>query len=455
MQPNSLLQTLLPLLLLWTLALVAQASPRISRASRRQLLLVSLDGFRHDYLTIYANQSRFLRQMASEGVFVRSMQTEFVTKTFPNHWVIATGLHQESNGIVSNGMYDPVFNATFGMSTREERWWNDSLPIWVTAKRQGLKTATFFWPGSEVEFGGTRPDHYFPYDGRISYEYRIDTITSWLADEQIDLCTLYFNEPDSAGHSSGPESVRVSDAIIRLNHLLELLVYRLERRGVRDRVDIIVTSDHGMTELNDSKAIHFNNELDPFVDRYMDSGPLLSMFAKPGQRDRLVEFLQNQTKARSLPVRVFTRESMPPAYRYSQHRRIPDVLVLPDPGYVVFRRSTNLIKGNHGFDNTYGEMKVPLIAVGPSFRRGVEVEGFRQVDIYGLMCHLLGIRPQPNNGSSEHFSAMLSSDSSSSSTASTSMPMTTTSAAGRSATAAQECVTLPSLLVLALSLVWA
>lgn len=40
-----------------------------------------------------------------------------------------------------------------------------------------------------------------------------------------------------------------------------------------------------------------------------------------------------------------------------------------------------------------------FIAMGPSFKKGARVDTFNSVDVYPLMCKLLGLKPAPNNGS--------------------------------------------------------
>ena len=52
-------------------------------------------------------------------------------------------------------------------------------PIWVTAEKKGLNTATYFWIGSEAEINGYRPSIYKNYDGSVSFQSRVDSIITW------------------------------------------------------------------------------------------------------------------------------------------------------------------------------------------------------------------------------------------------------------------------------------
>lgn len=62
------------------------------------------------------------------------------------------------------------------------------------------------------------------------------------------------------------------------------------------------------------------------------------------------------------------------------------------------RLNVQFNNGEHGFHNEAMDMKTIFRAVGPSFRRGLEVEPFESVHVYELMCHLLGIVPEANDG---------------------------------------------------------
>ena len=186
---------------------------------RPTVILISLDGFRYDYLEMYEPPN--LRSMARDGVQARWMNPSFPSKTFPNHYTIATGLYPQDHGIVENNVFDKTFNATFTMGNREEvqssRWWLGE-PIWITAEKQGQKTAPFFWPGSEAEIAGTRPTYWKPYDGKMSNEARVDTILSWLdlpSGERPTLLSLYFSDVDSAGHDFSPESAETRNAVLK------------------------------------------------------------------------------------------------------------------------------------------------------------------------------------------------------------------------------------------------
>ena len=119
------------------------------------LLLVSFDGFRWDYFKMYdlPNLS-FLKSQGSHATFVKN---NFVTATFPNHWSLVTGLYEESHGILSNKMYDPMLNKSFKMeepTSHTAEWFGQNRlaePIWVTNQKEGNgRKSVSGMPGSDV-----------------------------------------------------------------------------------------------------------------------------------------------------------------------------------------------------------------------------------------------------------------------------------------------------------------
>lgn len=63
--------------------------------------------------------------------------------------------------------------------------------------------------------------------------------------------------------------------------------------------------------------------------------------------------------------------------------------------------------GEHGFDNEAMNMKTIFRAVGPAFKQGLLVEPFESVNVYALLCELLGITPEPHDGSLDVMRSML------------------------------------------------
>ena len=118
-----------------TLGACAAVGPPQLRGSAPPLtVLISIDGFRADYLD--RGVTPVLSALAAGGVRA-DMRPSFPSKTFPNHYALVTGLRPDRNGIVDNNMYDVAITPQkFTMSAAvasDPRWWNEAEPIWVIA----------------------------------------------------------------------------------------------------------------------------------------------------------------------------------------------------------------------------------------------------------------------------------------------------------------------------------
>ncbi|KAL4227311.1 Bis(5'-adenosyl)-triphosphatase enpp4 [Mactra antiquata] len=369
---------------------------------KSKVLLISMDGFRWDYIQ-KASTPNF-DEFAAMGTKADYINNTFVTKTFPCHYSIATGLYEESHGIVANQMFDPSYpipNNTFNMKTKDTEWWDGGEPIWVTARKNGLKSAVYFWPGSETKIRGYRPNIWFPYDESVSFEHRINTVVSWLSDDQydIDLALLYFHEPDATGHKFGPDSNEVKNKVVDMDNVLGYLMRKMTSAKLWQTTNVIVTSDHGMTEIDyATRHIDLSNYID--IDQsmtYKTYGPFSNILTVDGLED---EVFNNLSKAHE-HMKIYRKADIPDHWHYKNNRRILPLLAVADEGWTIVKgpEDYNLtVKGAHGYDNRLQSMKPIFYARGPNIRSNTTAFPFNSVDIYPLICELLGITPAPNNG---------------------------------------------------------
>jgi len=343
--------------------------------------------------------------MASNGVLSK-MTPVFPSKTFPNHYTVVTGLFPETHGIVSNTMYDPVFNATFSLGNTAEvtngRWWGGE-PIWVTTVLQGLKSATYFWPGSEAEIKGTRPTYYEIYNRNVNYTTRINQVLAWLdlpLDQRPSFLCCYFELVDDYGHSYGPDSPKIAQAIDEVDGVLGYFLDQLKVRSIQDEVNVILTSDHGMTGLNRSKVILIDNYINMTDVFAVDIGPVVYLIPNEGK----LQQIYNQLNGSHPNMTVYFKEDIPEVFTYRNNRRITPIVGIADEGWSVtttdyFNKNPNAFTGgNHGYDNRLADMQAIFVANGPAFQKGIQLEDFVNLDVYLLLCHALGLEPASNNG---------------------------------------------------------
>lgn len=395
------------LCLLFITVLAACAGPSTrphGHGERPPLLLVSIDAFRADYLQ--RGMTPTLVAMAADGVRAEALQPSFPSLTFPNHYTLVTGLYPDHHGIVNNTMYDPVlgrFSLGNLEAVRDGRWWAGGEPIWVTADKQGLRTATMFWPGTEAKIHGYRPDYWLPYDETVPANRRVDQILEWLdlpPAQRPDFLTLYFENVDHAGHIAGPDTSEVDAALRTVDAALARLVAGLKARGLYDRMNIIVLSDHGMAPTPANQLVLMDQLIDLDHVRVVSMGILAGFIPKAGHEAEIeAKLLQPHPH-----MTCWRKQDIPARFHYGTHPRIPPLVCLAKTGWQITnsdylaQRKRPLSLGNHGYDNADPLMRALFVAHGPAFRHGLVVPEFSNVDVYPLMAHLLGITLQKNDG---------------------------------------------------------
>jgi len=380
------------------------------------VILISFDGFRWDYTSKAPTPN--LRRLMMRGVHARNLIPEFPSKTFPNHYSIATGLYPGHHGIVANNIFDPptgrLFATTRAEEVRDPMWWGGT-PIWTLVERSGVPSATMFWPGSEAPHDGVMPRYWEAYNENKPANARVDQILSWLdlpTAQRPRLLTLYFEDTDAAGHERGPDSQAVRDAIARDDGYIGRLTSGLARRGILDRVNIVVVSDHGMAAVNDDRIIVVDDYISLDDVTISDINPTLGIFPKAGKEDEVYRRLAGANPH----LKVYTKADTPERWHYRDHPRVPPILGVADEGWQVLRRVSvaNIAartvggqRGTHGYDPQLMSMRAFFVAAGPAFKRGAIVDPFESVSLYNVFAKILGLTPPPNDGDPSVVGALL------------------------------------------------
>jgi predicted AlkP superfamily pyrophosphatase or phosphodiesterase len=394
----------LALLLVAALLAACGATPRKADHGYTPLILISIDGYRADYIT--RGLSPQLAALAGDGVHAASMRSSFPTLTFPNHYTIVTGLYPDHTGIVNNRFVDPVSGAKFvyndPKTTADPAWWGGE-PLWVSAERQGKHAATMFWPGSDVPIAGVRPEHWLPFDGKMPPHARVDQALAWLdlpAGERPDFLTLYFEQVDHAGHDHGPDTPEVDAALAQVDAALGHLLDGLRQRGLDGKTNIVVVSDHGMTAAGSQRVIVLDDIIDLQHADLITAGVLGGLAAKPGHEHEI----ESALLAPHEHMRCWKKQQVPARMHYGTNPRIPPLLCLADDGWQVTTReylarpNHHVSAGEHGYDNDDPNMRALFVAHGPAFRHHLDIPQFDNVDLYPMLARLLGIKPVPNDG---------------------------------------------------------
>ena len=401
-------------LLLAVLGMLAACAPRASHApAYSPLILISIDGYRADYLD--RGQSRTLAALAAGGVRAQSLRPAFPTLTFPNHYTIVTGLYPDHHGIVGNRMVDPAIPVPFvykdAKTIDNPAWWGGE-PLWVSVEKQGRHAATMYWPGSDVAIDGVRPSHWQHFDAALSSDARVARVLEWLdlpERQRPSFVTLYFDEVDHISHTYGPGSTQVDAALARIDAALAHLVDGLRQRGLADAANLVIVSDHGQAASGPDKIEVLDRTINLRDVDLINTGVLAGFAAKPGREADVERALL----APHEHMRCWKKSSVPARLHYGSNPRIPPLLCLANDGWIINtqqfmdRPGRSVSLGEHGYDNDDPAMAALFVARGPAFKRGLVVPEFDNVDIYPLLARILGVKPAPNDGDFEAVRPML------------------------------------------------
>jgi predicted AlkP superfamily pyrophosphatase or phosphodiesterase len=378
----------------------------------RTVVLISLDGFRWDYLD--RPEAVRLRELAARGVRAERLVPSFPSKTFPNHYTLVTGLHPENHGIAANVMLDPVlgrFQTGNDPAVRDARWFGGE-PIWVTAEKQGVRTAAYFWPGSEAPVGGLFPHWYYRFDAGTARDTRVRRVLEWLAmpdSSRPRLIAVYFSEVDTDGHRFGPDSPEVNAAIARVDSVVGAIIDGIAQQGRTSQVNVMVVADHGMTAVTAERVVALDDYVSLDSLDVGDWNPVATIIPKPGRET----YVYRALRGAHAHLQVYRKGELPPHLHYNTGARVTPIVAIADEGWSIGTRATlakmerGRITGAHGYDNTLPSMGALFVAAGPSFRRGVTVPAFSNVHIYPLLAQLLQVKPAVTDGSLDSVRTLL------------------------------------------------
>ncbi len=376
---------------------------------KQYVILISLDGFRYDYVDRFQpeNLSRFI----ADGAAADGLIPSFPTKTFPNHYTIATGMKPEHHGLVDNTFYDPEKDQVYSIGNREvvtDGYWYGGTPLWVLAEQNGMKAASYFFVGSEAEIQGVRPSYYYDYDGRVPNLTRVSKVFEWLTlpeEDRPQMITLYFSDMDDVGHRYGPNNDQeLSKKLNTLDRELGALFEGLKSFDLN--INVVIVSDHGMVDVPLDQFIDLGKLTEGVEGKVINSGALAHIHLdNPSQKKKTIKLIESQGEH----IHVIDIDDREYYEDLSLHRDLMgDLLILPDLGFYLTNaqglarnkqnaaRSNTKVLGHHGFSPDYQEMQGIFYANGPKIKSGVKIEPFQNTHIYPMICEILGL-PIPEN----------------------------------------------------------
>lgn len=398
-------------------ASLAPAPPRV--------VLILVDGVRWDYLS--EQELPGFSELASTGVKAEYVVPIMPANSYPNWYSIVTGLYGEKHGFTQNYMYDEKYDDYFMMSphpnSSHEHWWNHAEPVWITAEKNRLRTAMYWWDGCQVKISGMQPSHCVNYKGYWQWptvendtkEALTDIVTQFKQDK-LNFALVYYEAVDAVGHASGPDSMERREALKSADNVIKHLLDEARKQNIRDQISVVVVSDHGMTDTRAGKYELI--DIEPLIEAddiqtMLDGGSFAMLRPHPDKIEKVYTTLK---RANIKGLNVFKKEELPELYHLKNTYLTQPIVLTADPGYQIKKlnntdkqvpRAGKIYNGNHGYDPMKLEdMRAIFLATGPGLKAGFLNGPVRMVDHYNVVCRLLGIQPLENSGSLESVQSM-------------------------------------------------
>jgi predicted AlkP superfamily pyrophosphatase or phosphodiesterase len=370
------------------------------------LILVSVDGFRWDYMDRLPTPN--MQHIAAAGLKAERLLPVFPALTFPNHYSIATGLYPAHHGLVANDFPDPKSNTWYSLKNRES----------VEDRRfyagEPMVSAAFFFVGTEAPVNGVSPTHWRSYDKKIAGEERVDQVLAWLAQPEPvrpHVYTLYFEEVDDHSHWYGPDSAENIEAISRVDGYIGRLLEGIGKLPFAGEINIILVSDHGQgAYIEDQQPYLLADHVDITDSVIIEGGSYLFLHLNRDDPQRAAAIVA-EVNSSWQHGRAYLPGETPAQWHVDDNPRFPDVILMPDAGYAVLSTLEKVGKinaGDHGWAPENPDMHGFFIACGPNITPGLTLGTVNNIDIYPLMLSILGLdAPQTMDGDPDALSAAL------------------------------------------------
>lgn len=397
-----------------------------SRAHGRKLLAFLIDGLRFDYINDQALEGLpGFKAVVENGVKVDYMTPDFPSLSYPNYYTLMTGRHTEVHQMVGNFMWDQKTNTSFNIGINKDSllpmWWDGSEPLWVTMRKEQKKVSMYYWPGCEVEILGVRPNYcreYYNTPSDANFLIAVNDAVQSLSNGSADMAGVYYERVDVEGHHNGPWSQQTKEATKVVDKMLQDLMKQIKDKGLQNDLNVILFSDHGMTELSwMEKVIELQNYIN-FSDIVMmkDRGPVVNLWPAEGKHEQIYQQLKSVQH-----MSVYEKNEIPDRFYYKNGKFVAPLTLVAEEGWFI-AQSKELLPfwnngtsgkyeawqhGWHGYDNELMAMRGFFLACGPDFKSNFRAAPIRSVDVYNIMCNVTGTKSHPNNGSWSRVECML------------------------------------------------
>jgi len=376
-------------------------------APRPYLVVLSIDGFRHDYQQLAATPT--LDSIELHGVKAAGLKPVFPTVTFPNHYSIATGTYPENHGLVHNYFYTPKLKKVY--SYKNEKTVTDGRfymaePIWVTAESQRVKAGCYYWVGSEAKIKGYHPSYYLQYNSNVPNTQRADSVIAWLNmpyGKRPNLIMWYINDTDRIANDFAISSEQMKNGIVKVDQLIAHFMAKANMLEIKDSLNFVIVSDHGMRDVRNNKVLDMSSIVPKYWTKAVYGGNPYYMI-EPAKK--CADSIYNTLKKID-GLNIYYKNEIPNEFHIANTNRITEIVVLADSNITLLNGNENVPLSAHGYNNSDTDMYGVFYGIGPAFKHGYNAGYINSVDLYNLFSNILQIKGAPNDGNFENVRAVL------------------------------------------------
>lgn len=388
----------------WVFFVSCKSVADTQKQDKNYVLLVSFDGFRYDYPEKF-NLPNF-KKLQQKSSYAKGVLSSFPSKTFPNHYSIITGMYPGNHGIVDNKFYSATEKKIYSIPDRsvvQDAKFYGGIPLWQWLQKHGMKTASYFWVGSEAPIAGEYPTYFQKFDSKIPYKERINQVMRWFSlpeEERPQFVTLYFEFVDHIGHHTGANSEELKKALQEADELLGNIMEEVEHLNLP--ITTIITSDHGMIDMKseEDKLILMEEVEGKFSDRamFINNGMHCQIYLKnKDDKEQLYQELKKYFSDKSF-LKVYKKEDTPEKWHYRANPNIGDLLLITEAPYYMIKDKNDVwakktgVWGTHGYDPyTTPEMMAIFYVYGKNIKENYQIPPFENVNIYPFINTILGV----------------------------------------------------------------
>lgn len=157
---------------------------------------------------------------------------------------------------------------------------------------------------------------------------------SWFSEEDFNLVTLYYGEPDNVGHRKGPDHADRKEIIKQIDRTIEYLGEAIRRHHLTDKLNVIITSDHGMTTVKKYPQVDeiilskYLNLFKLTSFEILDYGGFGILTPKPGKEQEVFDTLSNVPN-----LTVYKKNEIPENFHLARSKRLPPIVIVADLGF--------------------------------------------------------------------------------------------------------------------------